>query len=91
MLSFAYYPDVPVSPCLSDPARSTNCNLLTVTLSKCLISCDSTVKQKIVCDLEETSFKLCEAKILFFEPNLKSSTASSAELHSKTYKFSTTN
>ena len=33
MLSFAYTPVVPVRACFSEPAKSTSCNLLTVTIS----------------------------------------------------------
>ena len=78
ILSLAYYPVVPVKPCFSDPAKSTNCNLLTVKDSPaCLRSYYSTVKVKIVCDLEDKSFKLWDAKTLFLLPNLNSSIASS--------------
>jgi hypothetical protein len=92
MLSLAYWPVVPVSPCFSEPARSTSYSLLTVTVSElCFKSCDSTVRQNMVCDLEDKSFKLWDARTLFLEPNLKSSIASSGVAHSNTYRFSTTN
>lgn len=92
MLSFAWTPVVPVSPCFSEPAKSTSYSLLTVNDSPpCLRSCDSTVIVKIVCDLEDRSFKLWDASILFLLPNLNNSIASSGVWHSKTYRFSTTN
>ena len=78
ILSFAYYPVVPVNPYFSDPAKSTNYNLLTVKDSPaCLSSCYSTVKVKIVWDLEDKSFKLWDASTLFLLPNRNNSIASS--------------
>ena len=83
MLSFAYYPVVPVSPYFSEPAKSTSYSLLTVTpespTAASFTSWDSTVRQNIVWDLEDVSFKLWEASILFLEPSRNSSIASSAD------------
>lgn len=78
MLSLACYPVVPVRPCFSLPARSTSCSLLTVIDSPaCLRSYCSTVRVKIVCEREDKSFKLWEARTLFFEPKRNNSIASS--------------
>lgn len=48
ILSRACYPVVPVKLYFSEPAKSTNCNLLTVTFTGSLRSCDSTVIEKIL-------------------------------------------
>lgn len=91
ILSLACTPVVPVKLCFSEPAKSTSYKRLTVTLTCDLISCVSMVREKILWLLLENSFKLCEANILLVDPNLNNFKASSADWHSKTYKFSTTN
>ena len=91
ILSFAWIPSVLTSDCFSEPAKSTSWNLLTVTFIICFISWASTVNEKIPWLRLENSLSWWDARILFWDPNLKSLSASSALWHSNTYKFSTTN
>jgi hypothetical protein len=91
ILSFACTPVVPVKLYFSDPAKSTSYNRLTVTFTWDLISYVSIVSENMLWLLLENSFKLCEAKTLFVDPNLNNFNASSADWHSNTYRFSTTN
>ena len=92
MLSFWATDDsFPVNEVFSDPARSTRSSLLTRKFSGFWRSTDSTLRLRIVCDLDEERLSLWEATILFLIPLWKCSKTSSAVLHSKTYKFSTTN
>ena len=70
---------VPVRPYFSDPAKSTSYNFEMVIVSSGLFkSYDSIVNANIVWLLDDISFKLCAATILFFEPNRNNSMASSA-------------
>lgn len=68
--SFYAKPVVPVADCLSDPARSTNCSLLTIKLSTAELSTISIDKVKIQWEREEAWFRLCEAITLFLTPLL---------------------
>jgi hypothetical protein len=81
----------PVWLYLSDPARSTNYNLDTTTLSKLSIPTYSIVNESIEWDLLEELFILCEATTLFLIPKWYKAITSSTDLHSKVYKFSTEN
>ena len=72
ILSFYDLPSTFVYSYLSEPARSTNYNLLITILSGWLTSIYSTVTQNIVCDLEDVKFILCEPITLFLNPKLKS-------------------
>ena len=91
ILYLACLPSVPVSPILSDPAKSTSYNLLIRTLWGLILSKDSTLTVNILCDLEEDIFSLWEAVILFLRPILKYFITYSGDLHSKMNKFYTVN
>ena len=84
ILSLAWRPVVPVRLCFSEPARSTSWSRLTVILACDLTSWASTVNEKMLWLLLENSFRLCDARILFADPNLNSLSASAAVWHSKT-------
>jgi len=75
--SLAWIPVVPVKLYFSEPARSTSCKRLTVTLALDLISYASIVKENILWERLENSLRLWEARILFWDPNLNSFNASS--------------
>lgn len=72
ILSFYDLPSTFVYSCLSEPARSTNYNLLIIILSGWFTSIYSIVIQNIVCDLEDVKFILWDPITLFLNPKLKS-------------------
>ena len=82
---------VPVKLDFSEPAKSTSCSLLTVTLTGSLRSYDSIVTENMLWDLEEKSLRLWHASTLFRAPYLYRSRTSREFAVSKTYRFSTTN
>ena len=73
----------PVNACLSDPAKSTNYNLDTTTLSGDLASIDSTVRASTEWDLLDALFILWDATTLFLIPKWERARTSSGDLHSK--------
>ena len=82
--SLADIPVVPVAEIFSDPAKSTNYNLLVTTLSRLAGSTVSIVTVKIAWDLDEAWLRLWLATTLFLIPLLKSCITSCAVIHSKT-------
>ena len=77
-----------VCDCLSLPARSTNCNLLTIWVSWLFLSCYCTINVKMQCDLLLELLILCADIILFFKPFQKYLKPSSTPWHSKPKTFS---
>lgn len=91
MLYLAWRPSAPVTLNLSEPARSTSSILLDNILLGLWRYTLSTRIVIIEWLLEDWTFSLCEAWILFLLPRMKYFISYYSHLHSKTNMFSTVN